>query len=520
MAKTKVKSATKAGKLAGKMIAFVGRFLLGARDVKVLKAIAVEEGGTVVDAEKSAPDILVAGDGVGGKPPAAIAKVQKKNPAVQVMDESSYFCLVSPTDDEIVESMLSLPNGHRSWVSLQERMKKCPVIHTLSGKDFRNQTIEGDLSSLGLKNCDLRGAKISANFGDVKGSKFDGAILTKGEFRQAEDCSLKNVTMNETEWERAEFVRCDFTGAKLSIKTGSYTTANECVFKTADLSGCKLEQSRFWSSDFSGADLSKAGLEECNFTGANLSGATLSHADLTNAILVGADLRKTKLHEANLSGADFTGAIIDGADFLGAKLTDVNFAGIDLSKAKNLKQAAVRTKNAVPPSGNTTPPSPPKSGAINFEQFIQQLYGKVEKARLEKAGLMLKAERFQLFAEVNDDALVGVVKSQTNKDLVYSCRLASDGEYCCCTQNLRPCGGLRGALCKHLLVLIIGLAKAGRLDVAKVDHWVNLSCTKRFVIFFLYKDVMSETFLRYKGAEAGEVDWRPTETIPEDFYAM
>jgi hypothetical protein len=30
----------------------------------------------------------------------------------------------------------------------------------------------------------------------------------------------------------------------------------------------------------------------------------------------------------------------------------------------------------------------------------------------------------------------------------------------------------------------------------------------------------SETFLEYKGAEAGQVDWRPTETIPEDFYAV
>jgi hypothetical protein len=31
---------------------------------------------------------------------------------------------------------------------------------------------------------------------------------------------------------------------------------------------------------------------------------------------------------------------------------------------------------------------------------------------------------------------------------------------------------------------------------------------------------MTEAFLQYKGAEAGEVDWRPTETIPEDFYAV
>jgi hypothetical protein len=31
---------------------------------------------------------------------------------------------------------------------------------------------------------------------------------------------------------------------------------------------------------------------------------------------------------------------------------------------------------------------------------------------------------------------------------------------------------------------------------------------------------MTPTLLRYKGAEAGEIDRRPTETIPEDFYAM
>lgn len=34
------------------------------------------------------------------------------------------------------------------------------------------------------------------------------------------------------------------------------------------------------------------------------------------------------------------------------------------------------------------------------------------------------------------------------------------------------------------------------------------------------KDLMTKTFLRYKGAEEGEVDWRPIETTPEDYYAL
>jgi hypothetical protein len=76
---------------------------------------------------------------------------------------------------------------------------------------------------------------------------------------------------------------------------------------------------------------------------------------------------------------------------------------------------------------------------------------------------------------------------------------------------------LRGALCKHILVLIVGLTKAGQLDPATVNAWVDASKIQSPA---LDKDLMSETFLRFKGAEAGEIDWRPTETIPEDFYAM
>ena len=34
------------------------------------------------------------------------------------------------------------------------------------------------------------------------------------------------------------------------------------------------------------------------------------------------------------------------------------------------------------------------------------------------------------------------------------------------------------------------------------------------------RDEIGDTLLRYKGAQAGEIDWRPTETMPEDFYAM
>ena len=66
-------------------------------------------------------------------------------------------------------------------------------------------------------------------------------------------------------------------------------------------------------------------------------------------------------------------------------------------------------------------------------------------------------------------------------------------------------------------VLVVGLARSGDADAKELDEWVHASRAKRQHI---EKDVMSDTFLKYKAAEAGEVDWRPTETLPEDYYAL
>src|SRR5262245_48198605 len=153
----------------------------------------------------------------------------------------------------------------------------------------------------------------------------------------------------------------------------------------------------------------------------------------------------------------------------------------------------------------------------HLQTFLQRLEQSVAASRLAAALTMLKAERFHLFSQVADGALVGVVRSQSSATRVYSCRLAADGSFCCCTQNLRICGGLRGTLCKHLLVLIVGLTRGGGADPELVERWVRAS--RRHSPLF-DKEVMAATFLRYQGAQAGEVDWRPTETIPEDFYAL
>ena len=153
---------------------------------------------------------------------------------------------------------------------------------------------------------------------------------------------------------------------------------------------------------------------------------------------------------------------------------------------------------------------------VDLKGLIASLTAATDRSRMDKATKMLKADRFQLFTEVSDTMLTGVVKSQTDPDLVYACRLTSRGDYCCCTQNLFACGGLRGALCKHLLVLLVGLAQNGVLDPSAAHAWAKESRKKKPK---LDSEGMSATFIKYKGAQAGEIDWRPTETIPEDYYA-
>jgi hypothetical protein len=180
-------------------------------------------------------------------------------------------------------------------------------------------------------------------------------------------------------------------------------------------------------------------------------------------------------------------------------------------------------KKPAKPKGDATATAPapptaaPDAAPVDFGGFMTKLKQAADPAKLSKAAAMLRAEKFQLYAKVTADDMVGVVKSQTNEDLVYSCRLARDGSFGCGTQNLRQCGGLYGSPCKHLLVLIVGLAKAGTLDPTTAHQWTQAARGKSPTFD---KDALALTFLQYKGAEAGEVDWRPTETIPEDFYAM
>jgi uncharacterized protein YjbI with pentapeptide repeats len=311
--------------------------------------------------------------------------------------------------------------------------------------------------------------------------------------------------------------KADFRAAKLAR-----VNLEKLDLQAANFDGAALTDAQFWCATVKGASFRNANAAKASFACVKAADASFEGAKLSSCNLRGASFMRANFRDADLSGSCFDGSNLCGADFTGAKLTKVEFESAKFDAATKFPtgytppDAMLWVGDGAHP-GKLSRVTTTTAGSMDFAAFLKALGGKVDAARIAKATAMLKAERFQLFADVTDAAVSGIVKSQSDATLLYSCRLGSDGSFGCGTQNAKPCGGLHGALCKHLLVLLIGLTKAGELDAATIDNWVN---TSRVQGPTFDKDALAGTFLKYKGAEAGEIEWRPTETIPEDFYAM
>ena len=133
MAKKKAAAASKSKKLAGQTVAFVGKFGYGKSDLEMMQKLAAKEGAKVVEADKTVPDYLVAGEGVGGNPPAAIAKLQKKQPQLQPIDQAAFYQLVNPTPEEFLALMLSETRTTSLGTGSSDRCRLPPVSLDLSG---------------------------------------------------------------------------------------------------------------------------------------------------------------------------------------------------------------------------------------------------------------------------------------------------------------------------------------------------------------------------------------------------
>jgi len=277
---------------------------------------------------------------------------------------------------------------------------------------------------------------------------------------------------------------------------------NAVHYRKTNLSAAKMSKVSFVDLDFRDSifddvDLTGANLKRIQFKGASFKNAILNNANLRCCNLQGADFSGATLNNANLQFSSYDNNTLFPDDFIPHQ--NMDWKGTGSSPAID-KRRAVRDKAIT---------------GMTIDGFMQSLGQNVETARLDKALKMLKKSSFELYTQVDDEGVIGVIKSQSDPDLIYSCRLTSKGKFSCCTQNLNTCGGLRGKLCKHLLVLAVGLVQNQKIDAKTIYQWVDNShdCKPE-----LDREAMSEVLLRYKGAEAGEIDWRPTETVPEDYY--
>ncbi len=319
-----------------------------------------------------------------------------------------------------------------------------------------------------------------------------------------------------------------------------------CSFEDIDLENCeligiKLGNLNFKASNFSSAKLKKLSAKDTDFTAAKFNGADLSESRLVSISACDADfskamLRKAKLHKADLRKANFTNADVAGADFKESNLSGVDLTTCNVLEAAGFSKAKYDDDTKLPADfsklnelewrGEGADPylllmmANQKAAnpiALDFPSFLRLLHSQFDETKVSKSLSMLKKESFQLFSEETEAGTLGIIKSQTDPDLVYACKLGSEGTFACCTQNLNPCGGLQKAICKHIYVLVIGLAKTGEIDAGEVLQ--RLLASKKQTPQ-LNKDVMTGLFLRYKGAQNGDLDWRPTETIPEDYYSF
>jgi uncharacterized protein YjbI with pentapeptide repeats len=441
--------------------------------------------------------------------------------------------------------------GKSHWVATKETL---PQLISHSG----GQTLSATLLDLARK---WTGGTLRLDSITAKASK---CPLKSGELRQLataawceatgvappapEETETRHRTLKTTRQELRQRLLAGLRSGSAGVKAWNQLTQEERKavgdFRRADLAGAKvsgvdLQGLDFEKANFEGANLARALLGNyarfrgANFRGANLQGARagigrFSSADFTGASLQKARLRVCTFQNANFQGADLSGADLGYADLRGADLSTANLSGVNWERTR-YNEKTRWPRGFVPPEGlvwkgkGTDPRAlravrtRKRSGPIDFDTLLRRLAKAVDPGRLERALATLKEDRFRLYAEIADDHLIGVVKSQSDPKLVYSCRLTAEGEFGCCTQKLNLCGGLSGALCKHLLVLLVGLAKAGELDPARASDWSEASRLRKPA---LDREALSEALLRYKGAEAGQIDWRPTETIPEDFYAL
>jgi uncharacterized protein YjbI with pentapeptide repeats len=315
-----------------------------------------------------------------------------------------------------------------------------------------------------------------------------------------------------------------------------------------ELMGTKLAKANLSGADLSYSILNRAQLKSARLDRATGWGTQLRAASLIDSSLVQTSLHCAFLNDANLRGANLSDAVLEncdlrGADFSTANLLDTVFRGSKIDEQTKWPKGFALTWNMVwagsGPSPLPEPPPPPPEPPVStldagddlddeeeeevgsgaeetgdLAGFLDQLEEHVSVGKLDKALDLLQATPLELFFDLSQSSVSGVVRAPDDPDLAFCCHLSDDGAYGCCSSNLATCNGLRGSLCKHLLVLLVGLVQKGVLPADRAAQLVAASTENKPETD---KELCSQSLERLESADRGGPVWKPVATNPEDF---
>lgn len=160
------------------------------------------------------------------------------------------------------------------------------------------------------------------------------------------------------------------------------------------------------------------------------------------------------------------------------------------------------------------------------DSFIRTFSDYGDSAKISKAKRMLRKTNYNLMVVEKDYEIYGVIKSQTNPNLLYAVTLDSKGNYFCGTQNLRRCGGLRNGPCKHMYLLALVLINSGS-DYDKISMLFRNIVNRNTTVGVSEKEQMENIFIDYANrtsseyleatSSTDEIEWREIDTDPEDY---
>jgi len=152
-----------------------------------------------------------------------------------------------------------------------------------------------------------------------------------------------------------------------------------------------------------------------------------------------------------------------------------------------------------------------------IQKFLRLISPIANYGRIQRAIKMLKKESFTSFLKKSEGGIYGIIKSQTNKELIYSSSIDKFAGYFCGTQNIRPCGGLRGSVCKHIILLLMAGIKDGLISAEEAADIVRSTEYKKPNY---NKEHAKEIIILYQNAVDGTIEWRAVEILPEDLMAF